>query len=152
MSDSKIHTAFFPGSFNPFTIGHASIVDRALEIFDNVIIGVGVSAEKPATDIAERITAIKRCYEDNPRVTVISYTALTAVVAKQIGASAIVRGVRSVKDFEYERDMADINRRINGMETVLFYSLPELSAISSSVVRELSSYGVDPAQFLPDKH
>ena len=149
MTNSEIRIAFFPGSFNPFTIGHASIVERALAIFDHVIVGVGVSADKPATDIGERLAAIRRCYDGDTRVQVVSYTGLTAIVARQLGATALVRGVRSVKDFEYERDMADINRRLNGIETVLLYSLPELSAISSSVVRELQAHGVDPAQFLP---
>jgi len=141
--------ALFPGSFRPFTRGHADIVERALALFDEVVIAVGVNASKPLHDIEEIIGPIKKIYEGEPRVRVEAFTGLTAEYARTVGASCIVRGVRSMKDYEYERDMADINRQLSGIETVILFSRPEFGAISSSVVRELESYGVDTTQYLP---
>ena len=110
----------FPGSFDPFTLGHASLVDRALRLFDEVVIAVGVNEQKAGWLPAdERIRAIRNIYKDNARVRVESYSGLTADYAAAIGATAILRGVRSVKDYEYELQMADVNRSINGIETVL---------------------------------
>ena len=143
--------ALFPGSFNPFTRGHASIVERGLRIFDRIVIALGVNPEK-AEDVSQRDTEldiIRRLYADEPRIEVAAYSGLTVDAAREHGAKFILRGVRSVKDFEYERDMADVNRKLSGIETVILYSLPELSAVSSSVVRELEKYGADLAEFLP---
>lgn len=144
-------TAFFAGSFNPFTRGHASVVERALPLFDNIIIGIGVNAEKPgAADRADaachRIAAL---YAANPRVRVEVYSGLTVDAAKAFGANVLLRGVRSVADYEYERSLADLNRRLSGIETLLLFSLPELEYISSSAVRELASYGRDVSDMLP---
>lgn len=144
-------TAFFAGSFNPFTRGHASIVERALPLFDNIIIGIGVNAEKPgAADRADaacrRIAAL---YAANPRVRAEVYSGLTVDAAKAFGANVLLRGVRSVADYEYERSLADLNRRLSGIETLLLFSLPELEYISSSAVRELASYGRDVSDMLP---
>lgn len=138
-------TAIFPGSFNPFTIGHKNIVDRALaSIADKVVIAVGINCSKQnCADAQERVEAIKALYEGEARVDVISYDCLTADIAREIGADCILRGVRSVKDFEYERDIAEVNRRLTGIETVLLYSEPELAHISSSIVRELKQYNKD---------
>lgn len=136
--------AFFAGSFNPFTIGHASVVERALPLFDRIIIGVGSNAAKPAAH--ESIEAIRKFCLRFPegKVEAVCYTdRLTVDAAREAGADCLLRGVRSVKDFEYERELADINRRIGGMETVLIFSLPEHESVSSSVVRELASYGRD---------
>lgn len=145
--------ALFPGSFNPFTVGHKSIVDRAIPLFDRIIIAIGTNAEKSEADfddLARRIRAIASVYEDEPAVEVYAYEGLTSDFAAEMGAGFLLRGVRSVQDFEYERTLADVNRRISGLETVLLYSLPEYSSISSSVVRELQSYGVDVSDFLPE--
>lgn len=138
-------TAIFPGSFNPFTIGHKNIVDRALaSIADKVVIAVGINSSKQnCADAQKRVEAIKALYEGEGRVDVISYDCLTADIAREIGADCILRGVRSVKDFEYERDIAEVNRRLTGIETVLLYSEPELAHISSSIVRELKQYNKD---------
>lgn len=138
-------TAIFPGSFNPFTIGHKDIVDRALRsIADKVVIAVGINSSKQnCADAQERVAAIKAIYEGNERVDVLSYDCLTADIAKEVGADCILRGVRSVKDFEYERDIAEVNRRLTGIETVLLYTSPELAHISSSIVRELKQYNRD---------
>ncbi|MCM1005973.1 MAG: pantetheine-phosphate adenylyltransferase [Prevotella sp.] len=144
--------ALFPGTFNPFTIGHKSVVDRAVPLFDRIIIAIGVNAEKAeaeADEIAHRIRAIARVYEEEPSVEVYSYEGLTADFAAEMGARYLLRGVRSVQDFEYERTLADVNRRISGLETVLMYSLPEHECVSSSMVRELQMYGVDVSEFLP---
>ena len=140
--------ALFPGSFDPFTRGHASIVERALQLFDHVVIAIGYNAAKIShDDISRREATIRSVYHDRwERVSVISYSGLTADAAR---ACAIVRGIRSVKDFEYERDMADINRQLSGLETVLLFSLPELAAVSSSLVRELKALGTDISHFLP---
>ena len=143
-------TAFFAGSFNPFTVGHASVVERALQMFDRVVVGVGVNAQKD--DVHPSLEAIKEFARRFPagRVEVVSYSGeLTVDAARRAGADCLLRGVRSVKDFEYERDLADINRRVGGMETVLLYALPEHAAVSSSVVRELAAYGRDVSELLP---
>ena len=146
---SKI--ALFAGSFDPFTKGHKDIVDRALaSVADEVVVAVGVNFQKACMfSLEERVQAIKDVYKDNPKVSVKAYEGLTTDYAKEIGADFLLRGVRSVKDFEYERDIAEVNRRLTGIETILMLSAPELSCISSSVVRELFSYNKDIKEFLP---
>lgn len=146
-----MNTILFPGSFNPFTIGHQSLVDRVLPLFDRVVIAVGVNSEKrTGSSVEERIEAIRRLYADEPKVRVISYTGLTVDACKLEDARWMLRGVRSTVDFEYERTLADINRRISGIETLVLFTLPEYSSVSSSVVRELKSYGYDVSEYLPD--
>lgn len=143
-------TAFFAGSFDPFTIGHASVVERALSMFDRIIIGVGINpAKSSAEDGLKKAEAIKCLYNENPSIKVVTYTGLTVDAALAEKADCLLRGVRSVKDFEYERDMADINRQLSGIETVLIYSMPEHAAISSSIVRELQAFGKDVSEYLP---
>ena len=146
---SKI--ALFAGSFDPFTKGHKDIVDRALaSVADEVVVAVGVNCQKACMfSIEERVQAIKDAYKDNPKVSVKAYEGLTTDYAKEIRADFLLRGVRSTKDFEYERDIAEVNRRLTGIETILMLSAPELSCISSSVVRELFSYNKDIKEFLP---
>lgn len=146
---SKI--ALFAGSFDPFTKGHKDIVDRALaSVADEVVVAVGVNCQKACMfSLEERVQAIKDVYKDNPKVSVKAYEGLTTDYAKEIGADFLLRGVRSTKDFEYERDIAEVNRRLTGIETILMLSAPELSCISSSVVRELFSYNKDIKEFLP---
>lgn len=144
--------ALFPGTFSPFTIGHADIVSRALCIFDRVIICLGVNHEKTGTlaDAEARLKAIAGIYASNPYVEVIARQGLTIDVVKETGADAILRGVRSVKDYEYERDMADANRALAGVETIILVARPELAFISSSLVNELKSYGRDVSRFIPE--
>jgi len=141
------------GSFNPFTIGHDSIVRRALPLFDRLVIGVvGDQVHKPDMPSAEeRIRAIQALYADEPRIEVKAYYGLAVDFARAEKARFIVKGVRSVKDFEYERDQADINRQLSGIETLLLYSEPQYSAISSSMVRELQHFGVDVSAYLPKR-
>lgn len=144
--------AIFPGSFDPFTIGHASIVERGLPLFDEIVIGVGLNESKRALYTpSERVAAISRLYADEPRVRVESYDDLTIDFAHRVGARFILRGLRSVKDFEYERDIASMNHRLSGIETVLLFTEPHYSSVSSSVVRELIAFGKDVSDFLPKK-
>ena len=136
--------ALFTGTFDPFTIGHQNIVDRALPLFDHLVIAVAVNKLKHTSEeIEARVAAIKAVYADEERVTVKSYDDLTVDMARREGAHFIVRGVRSVKDYEYEREQADVNRQLSGVETILLFADPSLSSISSSLVRELRFFGKD---------
>lgn len=142
----------FVGSFDPFTIGHDSIVRRALPLFDRLVIGVGVNEKKRYMLTAEeRVETIRGLYDGEKKITVEQYSDLTVDFAQRHGAQFIVKGVRSVKDFEFEREQADINRRLTGIETVVLYALPGMDSVSSSVVRELKNFGRDVDSFLPKK-
>ena len=140
----------FPGSFDPFTLGHADIVKRALQMFDEVVVGVGYNEQKSGwMPGEERVGKIRELYADEPRVKVESYTGLTVDFAKEQGISTIIRGVRSAADFDYETQMADVNRQLSGIETVFLPASPQFASLSSSVVRELSHFGHDISAFLP---
>ena len=128
-----MRTGIFVGSFDPFTIGHDSIVRRALPLFDRLVIGVvGDNVHKPNMRPAEE-----------------PYHGLAMDFAKAEGARFIVKGVRTVTDFEYEQWQADFNRRLGGIETILLYTEPELASVSSSALRELSHFGVDVSDYIP---
>ena len=143
-------TGIFTGSFDPYTIGHDDILRRALPLFDHIVIGIGVNERKSYMQSAEeRMKTIKAIYADEPKVEVKTYNDLTIDFARRENASYIIKGVRSVKDFEYERDQADINRQLSGIETLLLYADPRYSAVSSSLVRELIHFGQDVSRFLP---
>ena len=146
-----MRTGVFVGTFDPFTIGHDSIVRRALPLFDRLVIGVvGDNVHKPGMSPAEdRMKAIRELYQDLPAIEVKTYFGLAMDFAREQGAQFIVKGVRSVSDFEYEQWQADFNRRLGGIETILLYTEPELTSISSSALRELSHFGVDVSGFLP---
>ena len=145
-------TGLFAGTFDPFTIGHASVVRRALQLFDRVVVAVGVNdAKHPETTAQQRVEAIKSLYADDERVTVVAYSGLTVDVAREHGAAFIVKGVRSVRDYESEREQAEVNRRLAGIDTVLLMAEPGLEAVSSSTVRSLRSFGRDVSEFLPKK-
>ena len=145
-------TAIFPGTFDPFTVGHASIVERGLPLFDRIVIGVGINDNKRTLYTnEERVRNIQEIYANEPRVRVVAYDDLTVDLAKREEASFILRGIRSVKDFEYERDIAAMNERLSGVETVLLFTEPQYMSISSSVVRELLRFGKDVTEFLPKK-
>ena len=140
----------FPGSFDPFTIGHADIVKRALGFFDEVVIGIGYNENKEGwMPVGERISTIRKLYAEEPRITVESYTGLTVDFAKEHGITVIIRGVRTIVDFEYEMQLADINRQLTGIDTIFLPASPELASLSSSVVRELAHFGHDVSAFLP---
>ena len=143
-------TGIFTGSFDPYTIGHDDILRRALPLFDHIVIGIGVNERKSYMQSAEeRMKTIKAIYADETKVEVKTYNDLTIDFARRENASYIIKGVRSVKDFEYERDQADINRQLSGIETLWLYADPRYSAVSSSMVRELIHFGQDVSRFLP---
>ena len=142
--------AIFPGSFDPFTRGHESIVRRALPMFDRFVIAIGVNADKRSfMTMEQRKTWIERVFKNDPQVEVVTYTGMTVDIAKEVGAQFIVRGVRLIQDFENEKHLAEVNRDLSGIETILLYTLPEDSHISSSIVRELFKYGQDVSAYLP---
>lgn len=142
--------AIFPGSFDPFTIGHYDIVMRGLDLFDRIIIGIGQNAVKrECFPLAEREAAIRRAFAGNERVEVCTYHSLTVDFAREQGAHFILRGVRCIQDFEYERNMAEANKEMGGIETILLYTRPEYAHISSTFVRDLHSYGKDITPYLP---
>lgn len=143
-------TALFPGTFDPFTIGHYSIVERALGIVDELVIAVGINDTKTFYfPLEKRIEMMATLYKDEPRVNVSSYSSLTVDFAKEAGCQYIIRGIRSVTDFEYEKTIADMNRMISGVETIVLFTEPQLTHISSTVVRELLRFGRDVSSFLP---
>jgi len=141
----------FPGSFDPITLGHADIVRRGVQLFDKLIIGVGTNSSKQPMYAPElRISWIKDIFSDDPRIEVQSYAGLTIDYCKQMGAQYILRGIRSVGDFEYERAIADMNRALApDIETIFLTSSPIYSTVSSTLVRDIVKHGGDVAQFLP---
>ncbi len=142
--------ALFPGSFDPFTIGHASLVNRGLQLVDEVIIAIGVNDQKQGFfPLDKRLDAIRTLYKDEPRIQVTSYQSLTVDFAEEMKAGFILRGIRSTLDFEYEKNIADINRQLNGIETLILFTEPEYASVSSSVVRELFRYGKDISPYIP---
>lgn len=148
---SHMTKAFFAGSFDPFTIGHADIVERGLVMFDHIVIAVGINPAKTSAEDAEkRVAPIRRLYSGDPRVSILSYSTLTADAAREAGATVLLRSVRNVTDYEYEHDLADVNRRISGLDTVFLTARPELACVSSSLVRELHRFGHDASEFLPE--
>jgi len=142
--------AIFPGTFDPFTIGHYSVVQRGLSFFDEIVIGIGLNqAKKTLFSVENRIDMIQQAFIDEPRVTVASYNSLTVDFALSVQADFVLRGLRSVGDFEYERTAADANRKLTGIETVILFTESKYSYISSTVVRDLITYGKDISMFLP---
>lgn len=142
--------AIFPGSFDPFTIGHYDIVKRGLSLFDEIVIGIGRNSIKKDTfPIRERLAAIEKIFADEPRIKVQIYDCLTIDFAKEVSAQFILRGIRCVEDFEYERNMAEANKQLGGIETILLYTRPEYAHVSSTLVRDLYSYNKDITPFLP---
>lgn len=142
--------AIFPGSFDPYTIGHHDIVMRGLQVFDEIVIGIGHNYTKRETfPLEERLVAIQRIYSNEPRVRVEIYEGLTVDFALKNHAQFILRGVRSTLDFEYERNIAEANKQLSGIETILLYTRPEYAHISSTLVRDLHSHGKDIAAYLP---
>jgi len=145
---SKI--ALFPGTFDPFTLGHLSLVERGLQVVDEIIVAIGINLDKKTIFTTEqRLEMISRLFKDNPRVQAAIYTGLTVDFAKNVGAGFILRGIRSVADFEYEKNIANVNREISGLETIVLFTDPEYSYISSSIVRDLWVHGKSIDNFVP---
>lgn len=144
--------AFFPGSFDPFTKGHEDIVLRALEIFDEVIIGIGHNTNKSRYFSIEKMTEwIEQTFIGKP-VRVVAYNNLTATVAQEMNANFLLRGLRNTTDFEYENSISQVNRYlVKGLETVFLITSPHLAPISSTIIRDLHRYGTNVDEFLPYK-
>lgn len=148
----ELKSALFPGSFDPFTRGHADIVQRALRLFNHITIAIGVNEQKQGwIPVEERARALREYYRNEPRISVETYNGLTVDYARQLGIGFILRGLRSHKDYEYELGMADVNRQLDAdIETVVLFTEANLANISSSVVRELAHFGHDITSFLPE--
>lgn len=144
--------ALFPGSFDPFTRGHEAIVRQALTLFDKVVVAIGENIGKSSLlSTEERIKFIEQLYANDERVEAIAYSTLTGDVARAVGASAIIRGVRNTIDFEYERTLAQTNKRLfPEIETILLLTPADLADVSSSAVRELLAFGHDVSEMLPE--
>ncbi len=147
-------TAIFPGSFDPYTLGHHDIVLRSLNLFDEVIIGIGYNSTKKNRyfDIDLMVEKIKSVYKETPQVRVVVYNELTSTLAKNYHANFLIRGLRNTTDFEYENTISQMNRYLNeDLETVFLITSPPYAAISSTVIREVHRYGGDVSDFLPYK-
>ena len=152
MSEDKINIAVFPGSFDPFTIGHESVVRRALSMFDKVIIGIGINTTKTSFfPVEKRVTWIERVFSDTgKRVEVKTFSGLTIDFCKSEKAHYILRGLRTAADFEYERAIAQTNKDMYpDIETVFLLTLPQHTHINSSIIREIIRQGGDASKFLP---
>ena len=150
MTTNSKRIAIFPGTFDPFTTGHESLVKRGLTIMDEIVIAIGINESKKSFfPFEKRIEMIRQFYSGNSKIRVESYDTLTVDFAKKIGANYILRGIRSVNDFEYEKSIADMNRTISQIETFVLFTEPSLTHISSSLVRELMRYGHDVSEFIP---
>lgn len=143
--------ALFPGSFDPFTKGHEDIVLRGISLFDEIIIAIGINAQKKRYFSSKfMIESISETFKDYPQIKVIEYQELTAHFAKKQGANYILRGVRNTIDFEYENTIAQANKHIFGeLETVFLITSPQLAYISSTIVRDLHRYGEDVSKLIP---
>lgn len=142
----------FPGTFDPVTLGHIDIINRALPLFDKLVIGIGRNVNKvPMFSEEQRLQWVKDIYKDEPKVDAVLYDGLTVNCCKSVGARFILRGIRYVNDFEYEKAIADMNRSIEGnIETVFLTCLPQFTSVASTLVRDVYKNGGNVSQFLPD--
>lgn len=141
----------FPGSFDPITIGHEDIIKRSLGIFDRVVVAIGTNTAKSYYfNLQSRMTMIQQVFKDEPRISVDSFTGLTVDYCKRIGASHIIRGLRTSADFEFERAIGQMNNAMYPeLETIFLLTKPELSAINSTIIRDILKNGGDAAPFVP---
>lgn len=151
--DNKIDApriAVFAGSFDPMTVGHWNILQRALPLFDKIIVAVGINTEKHCCQpLDERMAHLNRLFSSTERIEVASYSGLTVDFCHEHGARYLLRGVRNMADFEYERNIADINRTVApDIETVILFAEPQYAAISSTMVRELMTFGKEVQDFI----
>jgi pantetheine-phosphate adenylyltransferase len=148
---SKI--AIFPGSFSPFTIGHQSIVDRALPLFDKIVISIGINSEKPQYfSVDKRMQWIKDVYNNNPKIDIKQYKGLTVDFCKKENANYILRGLRDSHDFKFEKNIAHMNKELNpNIETIFIITPPKISHISSSIIRDIIKNGGDLSKFIPEE-
>lgn len=141
----------FPGTFDPVTLGHTDIIDRALPLFDKFVIGIGRnSSKKPMFSEEQRLGWLREIYKDNSKVEVVAYDGLTVECCKSVGATFILRGIRYVNDFEYEKAIADMNRSLDPrVETIYLTCLPQYTSVASTLVRDVLRNGGNVSQFLP---
>ena len=145
-----MNKAVFPGSFDPITLGHVDIINRALPLFDELQIAIGVNVDKKYMfDIDTRIQMIKDVFEDEPKIKVVHYTGLTVDFCHQNKLSFILRGLRNPADFEFEKAIAQTNRKLGNIETLFLLTGPETSYISSSIVRDIYRNGGDVSELVP---
>ena len=142
----------FPGTFDPITIGHQDIINRSLPLFDKLFIGIGRNVNKePMFSVEQRLEWIREIYKNNPKVEAVAFDGLTIRCCQQVGAHFILRGIRYVNDFEYEKAIADMNRSLdNNIETVFLTCLPQYTSVASTLVRDVIKNGGDVMQFLPE--
>ena len=145
--------AVFPGSFDPFTVGHESIVNRAEVLFDKIYIAVGFNPKKDALfSLDDRKSFIKQVFDGNSKIEVVHFEGLTIDLCKELGANYILRGLRTSADFEYERAIAQVNKAMyKGIETVFLLTMPEHTPVNSSIVRDIIRHGGDASMFIPKK-
>jgi pantetheine-phosphate adenylyltransferase len=143
--------AVFPGSFDPFTVGHESVLSRALSLFDRIFVMVGINQSKNSFfTVEQRSAMISKVFYDEPKVVVESYNGLTIDYCKKVGATHILRGLRTSADFEFERAIAQINKKMHySIETVFLLTMPEHTPVNSTIVRDILRYGGDVSQFIP---
>lgn len=143
--------ALFPGTFDPITLGHLDIIDRAMPLFDKLVVGIGRNANKqPMFSEEQRLQWVLDCYKDNPKVEAVAYEGLTVKCCEEVGANFILRGIRYVSDFEYEKAIADMNRSLdNKIETIFLTCSPQYTSVASTLVRDVLRNGGDVRQFLP---
>lgn len=148
---SEKRTAVFPGSFDPITIGHESVIRRGCGLFDECIVAIGINPQKEYLfPLDQRMRWLEEVFQDEPRVKVSSFEGLTIEFCRSIGANYILRGLRNPNDFEFERNIAQMNRAMDpSIETILLPTLPEHTAISSTIVRDIIRNDGDPSQFVP---
>ncbi len=142
----------FPGTFDPITYGHIDIIDRSLRLFDKLFIGIGVNAnKKPMFSAEQRLEWLQQIYKNEPKVEGVIYQGLTVECCKRVQANYILRGIRYVNDFEYEKAIADMNRSLDGnIETVFLTCLPKYTSVASTLVRDVIRNGGDVSQFVPE--
>lgn len=146
-----MRTCLFPGTFDPVTLGHTDIINRALPLFDRFVIGIGRNVNKePMFSEEKRLTWLREIYRDNPKVEALAYDGLTVECCKRIGANFVLRGIRYVNDFEYEKAIADMNRSLDpNVETIFLTCLPQFTSVASTLVRDVIRNRGDVTQFLP---
>jgi pantetheine-phosphate adenylyltransferase len=144
--------ALFPGTFDPVTLGHLDIIKRALPLFDKLVIGIGTNISKvPMFSNEQRLKWFDEIFANEPRIQTIVYEGLTVDCCRKVGATYIVRGIRYVNDFEYEKAIADMNRSLQGhVDTVFLTCLPEFTSVASTLVRDVLRNGGDVSKFLPE--
>ena len=144
--------ALFPGTFDPVTFGHIDIIGRALSLFDKLYIGIGLNSNKlPMFSDQQRKQWLQEIFKDEPKIKVVVYEGLTVECCKKVKANYIVRGIRYVNDFEYEKAIADMNRSLDeNIETVFLTCLPKYTSVASTLVRDVIKNGGDVSQFVPD--